>query len=129
MNQQYLFDPIPCDKYDLLSKDELIDLSKDQADLIKQMQKALEKAHAKILGEQQQSFLLGEQLFNIKNKIFGRSSEKSKKEPKGKKEKKKNNGKKKIRLPSEKYKNLDIVEKEIEFDQNPSCNICNVSDP
>lgn len=122
MKEQYLFEPIPCDKYDLLTKNEVIDLAQGYEDLIKQMQKALQEAHSEILADQQKQFSLNEQLYNIKNKLFGSSSEKSTKsavKPKSKKQ-----AKKRVRLPSERYKNLDIVEKEVEAETPPSCSEC-----
>ena len=122
MDQQYLFEPIPCDKYNLLTRKELEGLSRDQADLIKQMQAALKEAHKKILSDQQKSFFLGEQLYNIKNKLFGKSSEKSSLDKGRKKEKKK--AKKRVRLPSERYGNLDIVEKEVKADKSLDCPSC-----
>lgn len=121
MQQQYLFDPIPNDKYDLLTKDEVIGLAKDQADLIRQMQKYLKEAHNKLLAGEQKSFSLGEQLYNIKNKLFGKSSEKS--DVKTKKTNKKA-PKKRVRLPSERYKNLEVVEAEVRADEVPNCSVC-----
>ena len=122
MKQQYLFDPIPCDKYDLLSKEEVVGLAKDQADLIRQMQNALKDAHDKLLAGEQKSFSLGEQLCKIKNKLFGKSSEKSPRNNKKSKDKKE--AKKRVRLPSERYKNLDIVEKDVTLDNLPECPCC-----
>ena len=39
MEQQHLFETIPADKYDLLSREELIILHKGELDLNKQLQK------------------------------------------------------------------------------------------
>lgn len=122
MNQQYLFDPIPCDKYDLLTKEEIIALHKDEQDLRQQMAKYIDELHTKLLAGEQKSFNLGEQLINIKNKLFGRSSEKSAKKDRDKNNKKAS--KKKVRLPSERYPNLDIIEKDVAFDELPSCPCC-----
>lgn len=122
MDQQWLFEPIPCDKYDLLTKEEVVGLSKDQADLIRQLIKQNNALTNELLSGQQKSFSLGEQLFNIKNKLFGRSSEKSPRDKLNRKNKKQ--AKKRVRLPSERYKNLDIVEKEVEFDELPACPCC-----
>lgn len=121
MNQQYLFDPIPCDKFDLLSKDELIGLNKDLQDLNRQYLKHIKTLEEKLIKDEQKSFVLGEQLFNIKNKLFGRSSEKS---GSGSEKESKKSSKKRVRLPSEKYKNLDVIEKDVTFDEDPSCPSC-----
>ena len=122
MNQQYLFDSIPCDKYDLLTKDEVIDLAKGYEDLLRQMQTKFAKLEAKVLAGEQLSFRLGEQLINIKNKLFGKSSERSAK--KSGEKKKKKDPKKRVRLPSIRYPNLDIIEKDVTFDELPSCPCC-----
>lgn len=122
MKEQYLFEPIPCDKFDLLSREELIALVKGEQNLRLQMQKALKEAHTKLLAGQQKQFVLDEQLYHIKNKLFGKSSEKSpqnERRPQSKKQ-----AKKRVRLPSERYKNLDIVEKEVAADVAPECPEC-----
>lgn len=76
-----------------------------------------------LLKSEQKSFLLGEQTLNIKSKLFGRSSEKSKKKEKDKKERK--SSRKRVLLPSERYPNIDVIEKEVTLDQLPSCPCCN----
>ena len=125
-DQQYLFDPIPNDKYDLLSKDELVALNKGNEDLVRQLIDYNKELKNKLLKElckhEQKSFFLNEELFNIKHKLFGKSSEKSKKNKSHKSKKK--DPKKRVRLPSERYSNLDVVEKEVEHDEAPSCGAC-----
>lgn len=123
MNQEHLFEPIPCDKYDLLSKEEIIAINKDYENLIKQMQAHIEKQNGRIFKFEQKSFLLGEQVINIKNKLFGKSSEKSDKKEKQTKPKKQS--RKRVLLPSERYPNIDIIEKRVELDQLPICPCCN----
>lgn len=101
MKQQKLFDPIPCDKYDLLSREDLVTLAKGYEDAIRQLQEKLEKQTKELLKTEQTSFLLNEQIINIKNKIFGKSSEKSDKKTSPNKTKKE--PRKRILLPSERY--------------------------
>ena len=122
MNQQYLFEPIPCDKYDLLTKEEVIELCKGYEDFNNQLISANKKLTAKLSSGEQKSFNLGEQLVNIKNKLFGRSSEKSPKKPN--QNKKKREAKKRVRLPSERYPNIDIIEKDVTLDEAPTCPCC-----
>jgi transposase len=122
MKQQHLFEPIPCDKYDLLTKEDLIILAKGYEDAIRQLQDKLEKQNKEILKTEQTSFLLNEQIINIKNKIFGKSSEKSEKKPSSDKTKKES--RKRILLPSERYPNLDVIEKIVELDKVPTCPCC-----
>jgi transposase len=120
--QQYLFDPIPSDKYDLLSKDELIQLHRGNEDLIRQMRSHIEELHAKYMASEQKSFLLAEQSILIKHRLFGKSSEKSLKRPSGDKPRK--DPRKRVLLPSERYPNLDVIEKRVELDKLPKCPCC-----
>ena len=122
MDQSYLFETIPNDKYDLLTREELIELHKGEVDLIKQMQGHIKKLHEKILTGEQKSFLLNEQTINIKNKLFGKSSEKSPRQKKDKDEKKPS--RRRTLLPSERYPNIDIIEKDVTLDVLPSCPCC-----
>jgi ATP-dependent Lon protease len=76
-SQELLLKTIPADKYDLLTKEEVIALHRDTEDLLKQVIKHNDELMAKLLSGEQKEFLLGEQLINIKNRLFGKSSEKS----------------------------------------------------
>lgn len=120
--QPYLFEPIPCDKYDLLTKKEVIELNKANEDLNRQMRQYIETLHLKILKGEQKEFLLNEQLINIKNKLFAKSSEKSDKTSSDKKSKKP--PRKRVLLPSERYPNLDVIEKLVTLDKAPTCPCC-----
>jgi transposase len=122
MNQQHLFDPIPCDKFDLLSKEEMVSLIKGYEHLVGQVIKRNNELEEKLLAGEQKTFLVNEQLINIKNKLFGKSSEKSNKKDIGGKNKKES--RKRILLPSERYPNLDVIEKLVELDKVPTCPCC-----
>jgi len=121
VTQQYIFDPIPCDKFDLLSKEEVVELCKGLQDFNRQLQTALSEATAKITSGEQKSFLLNEQLINIKHRLFGKSSEKSKTGAKGPSGQ---SSKKRVLLPSERYPGLDIIEKDVTLDKEPNCPCC-----
>jgi len=122
MKQDYLFETIPSDKYDLLTKDEVVILNKSNENLISQMQKYIKELEAEKFKQEQKSFLLENQAIIIKHKLFGKSSEKSEKNNiiKPKKE-----ARSRVLLPSERYPNLDIIEKRVELDIVPSCPCCN----
>lgn len=123
MDQQYLLKPIPNDKYDLLTKDEAVALVKDYEKVLTQMQDHIQSLHAKYLASEQKSFLLEEYTINIKHKLFGKSSEKSQKKISDKRTNSKPR-RKRVLLPSERYPNLDIIEKKVELDELPSCPCC-----
>lgn len=120
--QQYLFDSIPSDKYDLLTKEEVIQLNKDNENLIRQMKDHIDQLHAKYLASEQKSFLLEEHTINIKHRLFGKSSEKSDKKSPAIKDKKE--PRKRVLLPSERYPNLDVIEKLVTQDKMPVCPCC-----
>jgi transposase len=120
--QQYLFDTIPNDKYDLLSKEEVIQLNRDNENLIRQMREHIEQLHSKYLASEQKSFLLEEQTLNIKHRLFGKRSEKSDKKTASNKSKK--DPRKRVLLPSERYPNLDVIEKLVTLDKVPVCLCC-----
>jgi len=123
MEQAHLFTPIPNDKYDLLTREELILLHKGELDLNRQLQEYTKELLDQLLSSEQKSFLLEEQTINIKNKLFGKSSEKSSKISIQNKEKKKS-PKKRLLLPSERYPNIDVIEKDVTLDEAPSCPCC-----
>lgn len=122
MKEQYLFDPIPCDKYDLLSKEEVIKLYEGEQDLNLQMRSYINELEKKYLKSEQKSFLLGEQLIHIKHRIFGASSEKSKR--KDHKIESRKSPKKRVLLPSERYPEAKIIEKDVTLDKDPICPCC-----
>ena len=63
-----------------------------------------------------------EQSIQIKHRLFGKSSEKSGK--KDNKDKQRKPPRKRILLPSERYPNVDIIEKRVELDKLPVCPCC-----
>lgn len=97
--EEIIFADIPMDKLDILTREELVILLRGEQSLRQQMQ-----AH-------------------IKNKLFGKSSERIKpdKEPKTKDNKK---GKTRVLLPSERYPNLPLIERHVELDILPTCKCC-----
>jgi len=122
MNQQHLLATIPNDKYDILSKDDVVLLHKEDSRIIKKLQKEIEDLKKTLNLEDQKSLFLDEKYVLLKNKLFGKSSEKEKREnqrPKSGKEKKR-----RVQLPSERYPNVPIVEREIEFEELPTCACC-----
>lgn len=122
MKQELLFESIPCDKYDLLSREDAITIAKEYEGVIRQLQVKLEEQSKELLKSEQTSFLLSEQVLNIKHRLFGRSSEKSDK--KAAKNSSKKDLRKRVLLPSERYPNVDIIEKRVELETLPTCPCC-----
>ena len=124
MSQQHLFDVIPNDKFDLLTKEELILLFKHEEKMKLYYQKENEELKKKYDLVDQKNFLIEDQLVSIKNKLYGKSSEKSPKVNTDAGAKVPKKRKVKVQLPSLRYPNTPLVEKDIELEVLPSCNAC-----
>ena len=58
MKQLPLIDTVPCEKFDILSREEVIELAKGYADVIRQLQATIEETNKQILNSEQTQFLL-----------------------------------------------------------------------
>lgn len=122
MQDQYLFEPLPDDKIEELTPEEMKIILRGERDLIRQYKNYINELESELFKSQQKSFLLEEQSIQIKHRLFGKSSEKSdKKSSAGKSNKE---PRKRVLLPSERYPNLDIIQKRVELDKLPSCPCC-----
>jgi transposase len=124
-DQEVLFAPIPVEKMDVLTREELVILLKGEQDFRLQLQR--DNARLRALHEElkQKSFLLGETYITVKNKYFGRSSEREA-TPSGRSPRPPAGGPKrrKIQLPSERYPNAPLIERHVEFEKPPTCRCC-----
>ena len=115
MDQQFLFDVIPDDKFKILTNEELIILARGEH----QMRLHYEEENKRLLKmldcSEQKSLLIEDQLVIIKSKIFGKSSEKSAIQSNVPKDPNKKIKKVKIQLPSLRYPNAPLIEKDIEL--------------
>jgi transposase len=125
--QDYLFEPIPCDKLDTLSKEDFKVLVQGMQDTIHQ----LHTLNTKLKDEQKrkslQTVLLNEQYVLLRSKFFGRSSEKSPSKALERAHAESQQTlppKERVQLPSLRYPNAPLVEKEIEFKEIPNCSCC-----
>jgi transposase len=122
MDQQHLFEPIPTEKFDLLTREELVIILKGEQSLRIQFQKDNDRLRALNNELKQKNLFVDEQLITIKNKLFGKSSERSKKSSSSKTQGQ--NKKKKVLLPSERYPNAPLIERHITLDKMPACSCC-----
>lgn len=122
MEQQELFEKITAEDASRLTFDEQIKFIELQQDIIKQQRKEISRLIKLYESKGEQTLLLDNQYILLKNKVFGRSSEKSN----IKKEKKKEKGtkRKRVLLPSERYPNIPIKEEELTFIEPPKCKTC-----
>lgn len=122
MQEQYLFEPLPDDKIDELTPEEMKIILRGERDLIRQYKNYINELESELFKSQQKSFLLEEQSIQIKHRLFGKSSEKSDKKTSANKSNKE--PRKRVLLPSERYPNLDIIQKRVELDKLPTCPCC-----
>lgn len=125
MNQQQLFDPIPADKISLIPHDDLVALFTAQQKIVESFRKDNNRLRQLNNELEQKSLYVEEQYITLKNKYFGKSSEKQpSKEDKRKHQAKNRKKKKKVQLPSERYSNAPLIEREVTLDNLPSCKCC-----
>lgn len=125
--QQDLFKPIPRHKLASLTQEELIEFIDLQQKVIKTINNDNDRLRASNNELEQKSFYVEEQYITIKNKYFGKSSEKSPSADDRKKHRDKNAKKKKrVQLPSLRYPDAPLIEREVILDSLPNCKCCGV---
>ncbi len=121
--QELLLAGIPMDKLDLLTREELVILLRGERSTRLQIEAHIREIESMNEFLKQKSFSFNEELITIKNKLFGKSSERSAKlaanrvvqvKPKDKR----------ILLPSERYPDAALIEKHITLDSPPKCSCC-----
>lgn len=125
MKQVELFEnvlkEVPPEKFDLLSREELLIFLRGEQKLRIHFEGETKRLSA--LNEElgQKTLFIEEKYIHIKNKFYGRSSEK---EPRAKKTSRGKEKKKKIQLPSQRYPNADLIERHVELATLPKCRCC-----
>jgi transposase len=125
-----IFKPIPEELLKKISRSDLEKLVTAQSKAVVFFSEELEKA--KLLNEElkTRTLIVNQQMITIRNKVFGRSSEKSKKHrnKSGSKTKRTSDPnkirKKRILLPSERYPDARIIERDVKFTEPCSCQWC-----
>jgi transposase len=123
MQQPYLLEPLNDEQIDQLNPEEMRILLRGERDLNRQYKNYISELESELFKTQQKSFLLEEQSIQIKHRLFGKSSEKSDKKSSSHKSPKE--PRKRVLLPTERYPNLDVIEKRVELDKAPMCLWCN----
>lgn len=125
MIQDQLFDVAPSERLTQFSKSELIEFVKQQQDVIAAFQRKIDEIQKRYNFKEQEHLTINEQYIVLKNKLFGRSSEKlpSNNQTNSSDNTKKEN-KKRVLLPSQRYPETPILEQDIEFENLPKCPCC-----
>lgn len=128
MEQNHLFDPIPNDKFSSMSREDLETFARLEQEFRLSLQKQLAKVLAEAAGLKEQTVLLTDQYVVLKNNFFGKSSEKEPSEEDRKKHDRsglnQGQGKKKVQLPSLRYPNAPLIERDVELKDLPECKCC-----
>jgi transposase len=127
--QDYLFDPIPLHKLDTLSKEDFKVLIQGLQDTVTQLRTLNTKLKDEQAQKNLQTVLLNEQYVILRSNFFGKSSEKRpSNELKSAHEEaqQKLPPKERVQLPSLRYPNAQLVERDIEFKEVPNCGCCGV---
>ena len=123
MKQKDLFKPVPRHRLEQFDKEDIIELLEAEQRLRQQFEKDNERLRASNNELENKTFYIEEQYVTIKNKFFGKSSEKSPTDEDRRKHRNKNR-KKKVQLPSLRYPDAPLIEREVVLDDLPSCNCC-----
>lgn len=123
MIQESLFQPVPSHRLAQLTKEQLIEWSEAQAELIATFERKIKKLEAQADRDRQTILLIDEKYIVLRDKVFGKSSER---EPSGAdgEDRPKKQKKKKVQLPSLRYPDAQRIERHVEFQELPSCNCC-----
>lgn len=121
MKQEEFFAEVAVEKFDLLSREDLITFAKGEQKLRIQLQKEVKRLSALNEELKQKTFLVEEKYIHVKSKMFGRSSEKT---PHKKSRRESGEKRKKVQLPSERYPDAPIIVKDVELATLPKCRCC-----
>jgi transposase len=125
VTQEELFSVVPVEKLSVLSREELEEFLRLEQDFRKQLEKEVQRLRALNNELEQKRLLLGEQYVVLKNKLFGKSSERAPSEESvAEHEKTQRAKKKRVMLPSLRYPDAPLIERHVELENLPSCACC-----
>lgn len=126
MTQAELIEAIvPIEKLSLLTKEELIEFYRLEQDYRRKLESEVRRLRALTEELEDKTLLIQDQYVVLKNKFFGRSSERSpaqiekqsgSQEPRQKQ--------RRVLLPSERYPNAPLIERDITLEALPDCACC-----
>jgi transposase len=111
------------DRFDQLSRDELLYLVKEERRINEALIEHLHRIGAANELIMQKTLLVGERYILLKNKLFGKSSERTPQVKDGDNSPSKEK-KKRVLLPSERYPDAPLIEQDVEFKDVPTCSCC-----
>jgi transposase len=128
VTQEYLFQPAPSHRLAQLSKEELIQFVEAQERVIRSVVSENNKLKARVEELKQKVLFVDDQFIVLKNKIFGKSSERDCTQVKDDNDSDdkpaKKNKKQKVQLPSQRYPDAELIERHVELQEMPNCSCC-----
>ena len=121
--QEILFAPIPAEKFDLLTREELVEFLKLEQGVRRRLEKRVQHLEAVNEELKQRTFFVEEKYITVKGKLFGRSSEREGFSG-GSRAQGSKSPKKKIQLPSQRYPDAPLIERHVELEELPLCGCC-----
>lgn len=120
--QQFIFEPVPVERLQLQSKEDLITFIKLQQKVNEDLMRHNERLTALSNELKEQIVLIEDQYVVFKSRFFAKSSEREPVEPK--EERGPAIKKVKVQLPSARYPNAPLIERDIELQELPQCECC-----
>ena len=124
MQQKHLFEVVPSHRLAQLSKEQLIEFFEAQQDVIEPFQRKIKQLEAEASKLKQTILFIDDKYIVLKNKFFGKSSEKEPVQNDDGEKPDSSSKKTRIQLPSLRYPNAPLIETEIEFKDLPNCDCC-----
>ena len=127
MGQVSLFETVSVDKFDLLTREELLEWVKVQEKIHQELLKQLRRANGAKEELEDRVLLVGDSYLLLRNRLFGKSSEKEARphspgsdlDPPTAKPKSP-----RVQRLSERYPNVPRIERHVEFKDIPDCGAC-----
>lgn len=117
--------PLSLKQLQTLKKEELALLCHEEQKLRLQLQSFYNEAKAANVELQEKTLLLEERYVLLKNQFFAKSSERTPPpKPPAKDPRKKKKPKKRCQKPSERYSDVPLIKRDLEFETPPPCTLC-----
>jgi transposase len=124
INISQVLAPLSLEQIKTLGKEDLAVLLHQEQKLRLQFQSFYDEAKAANEELRDKKLLIEEQYVVLKNKFFGKSSERRRSQPKPNQKRNKSPRKKKSQRPSDRYPNLPLIEREVALETAPKCTQC-----
>ena len=124
MGQVSLFETTTVGRFDLLTREELLEWVKIQEKIHQELLKQLRRANGAKEELEDRVLLVGDSYLLLRNRVFGKSSEKEAKPPEPASDSPAKPKFPRVQRLSERYPNVPRIERHVEFKDIPDCSCC-----